>query len=358
MAEEDKENRTEEPSAKRLSKAIEEGRVARSPDLVFAALILCAAMFLGSFGERMSRAFHGVFVGALDDIASGGPDPAFDLGLASLTECLLAAAPLLAAIFAISLVLAFSQAGLNFVPQKLDFKPEKLMPRLALSTFVNPRSLIETVTSLLKLGALGFAAWSALASPVKDLLSTYDTRMAAKSGIALLVRLLQYVGGALLALGVLDWFWKRRQHFKDLRMTKEEVKQETKDALGDPEAKARIRGKQRQFAMQRMMEQVPKASAVVVNPTHFAVAIKYEKDMAAPLVLAKGRDHVALRIKSIARQAGVPIVENPPLARALHDSTRVGDEIPPTLYQAVAEVLAAIFRTDRRQARRVDRRPA
>jgi flagellar biosynthetic protein FlhB len=175
------------------------------------------------------------------------------------------------------------------------------------------------------------------------------------------VSLLKYLGGTLLVLGIFDWFFRHRQHINDLKMTKQEVKQENKDAQGDMEAKARIRGRQKQFAMKRMMAEVPKATVVVVNPTHFAVALRYESSMAAPVVVAKGRDHVALRIKAVAKENGVPVIENPPLARALHESARIGDEIPPTLYKAVAEMLAMIFRTDKRLARgerRVERRPA
>lgn len=352
MAEQDKEQRTEDPTGKRLQKAREEGRVARSPDLAFAIVLLAAGFSLELVGEGLTTGFQRILSVALSEIESTASLPTAGLGVESLKAIFRSVAPLLGLLFVCGLAFGFAQSGLHFVPQKLDFKPEKMQPKLALSTFVNVKSLAETATSIVKLAVLSATAWFTLKQPVLELMAASDVRLIAAEAIAILIRLLRHIGLALLAIGILDWMWKRRQHVQDLKMTKDEVKQENKDAMGDQEAKARIRSRQKQFAMQRMMDQVPTATAVIVNPTHFAVALRYESGMAAPLVVAKGRDHVALRIKSIARTAGVPIVENPPLARALHDAARVGDEIPPMLYQAVAEVLAVILRANRRAERR------
>lgn len=352
MSEQDKEQRTEDPTGKRLQKAREEGRVARSTDLAFAIVLLVAGFLLEILGERLVNGFQHMLTLALSEIESATSLPTVGLQSEMFDSVFSTITPLLIALFALALAFGFAQSGLHFLPQKLDFKPEKLEPKLAISTFVNVKSLAETATSLLKLVALVVTAWTALKDPVLQLMATSDIRTISKDGLEMLVRLLQRLGGALFVIGFFDWMWKKQQHVKDLRMTKDEVKQENKDAMGDQEAKARIRSRQKQFAMQRMMEQVPNATAVIVNPTHFAVALRYEPNMAAPLVVAKGRDHLALKIKSIAREAGVPIVENPPLARALHDSARIGDEIPPLLYQAVAEVLAVILRTNRRVERR------
>lgn len=352
MSEQDKEQRTEDPTGKRLQKAREEGRVARSTDLAFAIVLLVAGFLLEVVGDRLVDGFQHLLTLALSEIESSASLPTVGLQSEMFESVFSAITPLLIALFVLALAFGFAQSGLHFLPQKLDFKPEKLEPKLAISTFVNVKSLAETATSLLKLVVLVVTAWTALKDPVLQLMGTSDVRTISSDGLDLMVGLLQRLGGALFVIGFLDWMWKKQQHVKDLRMTKDEVKQENKDAMGDQEAKARIRSRQKQFAMQRMMEQVPNATAVIVNPTHFAVALRYEPNMAAPLVVAKGRDHIALKIKSIAREAGVPIVENPPLARALHDSARIGDEIPPLLYQAVAEVLAVILRTNRRVERR------
>lgn len=352
MAEQDKEQRTEDPTGKRLNKAREEGRVARSTDLAFAIVLLAAGFTLELVGERLTAGFQHVLSLALSEIESQASTPTAGMGLETIETMFGAIAPLLITLFVLATLFGFAQAGLHFVPQKLDFKAEKMQPKLAISTFVNVKSLAETVTSIVKLSVLVITAWFAMKGPVLELMAASDLRLIAREGIDILIRLVRWIGLALLAIGILDWMWKKRQHFQDLKMTKDEVKQENKDAMGDQEAKARIRSRQKQFAMQRMMEQVPTATAVIVNPTHYAVALRYENGMAAPLVVAKGRDHIALKIKSIARSSNVPIVENPPLARALHDSARIGDEIPPLLYQAVAEVLAVILRTNRRAERR------
>jgi flagellar biosynthesis protein FlhB len=354
MADQDKDNRTEDPTEKRLSKAREDGRVPRSPDLPLAFALLLASMLIDGLGRGLCNGFGTTLTAALRDIEQGGLNPNFALGGFAARLGAFSLLPLLAALFGAGLVVGFAQAGLHFVPQKLDFKPERLEPRLSITTFINLKSLAETAVSLLKLAALGIAAWITLNDPIRRLLAVGSAREAGVAGFELLLGLLNALGWVLLVIGFLDWMWKKRQHIADLRMTKDEVKQENKDAMGDQEAKARIRSRQKQFAMQHMMEQVPKATAVIVNPTHYAVALRYERSMAAPLVVAKGRDHIALTIKTIARKHAIPIIENPPLARALHDSARIGDEIPPTLYEAVAKVLAVILRTNRR----VERRPA
>jgi flagellar biosynthetic protein FlhB len=348
MAEQDKESKTEDPTEKRLQKAREDGKVAKSPDVILATLLLLLATLLEFIGTRASTSFRQVLNAALESFGRGDEGVLIQLSLHALKLTFLTVVPLLIALVPIALLLSFGQIGMHFVPQKLRMRLEKMQPRFAISTFLNMKSLLETATSLLKLAAFCTAAFVALATPIEVLLASDDAGETAMRGVAILRRLLFFLGLALLVIGGIDFLWKRRQHFRDLRMSKEEVKQEAKDAMGDPEARARIRGRQRQMAMKRMMDQVPEATVVVTNPTHFAVALKYEKDMPAPLVVAKGRDHIALRIRAIAKAAKVPVVENPPLARALHQTAEVGDEIPSALYQAVAEVLAAIFKTDRR----------
>ena len=149
-------------------------------------------------------------------------------------------------------------------------------------------------------------------------------------------------------LGFLDYGYQKWQTTQDLKMSKQEVKDEMKQSEGDPQIKGKIKQKQRQMAMSRMMQEVPKADVIVTNPTHFAVALQYHKGMQAPLVIAKGQDFVAQKIKKLAREASVPIVENRPLARALFASTNIGDAVPAELYQAVAEVLAYVYRLKHR----------
>ena len=351
MPEQDREQKTEEPTEKRLNKGREDGQVPRSPDLTFAALLLTSAGLALLAGGRVKDGFLSSLYRSLDNLSTASPHDAVLLALAVLERSLLVMLPFLIAFVPVAMAVSFAQFGIHFVPQKLRPRPEKLTPNFSPSKFVNGKSMIETLTSILKLVFLLTAFYLAVWPKVPALLITESLEAVTGSANALVIRLLIYVGTTMLAIGMLDYALKKYDMRKDQRMTKDEVKQEQKDAMGSPEVKMQIKRKQREMAMLRMMNAVPDASVVIVNPTHYAVALKYETGQAAPLVVAKGRDFIALRIKEAARAADVPIVENPPLARALHDSVQPGDEIPPHLYQAVAEVLAAIFKSRNRIGR-------
>ena len=157
--------------------------------------------------------------------------------------------------------------------------------------------------------------------------------------------------GVFFVMAIADYCYQKWQHTQDLKMSKQEVKEEFKQMEGDPQIKGKIRSKQRQMAMARMMQEVPKADVIITNPTHFAVAMKYESGMAAPIVIAKGQDYVAQKIKEVARENRVPIVENKPLARALYATVEIGEAIPQSLYKSVAEVLAYVYRLKRKRRR-------
>lgn len=158
------------------------------------------------------------------------------------------------------------------------------------------------------------------------------------------------MGMAMLVIGVMDYGYQWWEYEKSLRMTKQEVKEEYKETEGNPQIKSRIKQKQRQISMRRMLQDIPKADVVITNPTHFAVAVKYDSNVAdAPIVLAKGQDYIALRIKEIAKENNVEIVENKPLARTLYETVEIGGKIPPELYQAVAEVLAYVYNLKRKR---------
>ncbi len=355
MAEVDRDQRTEEPSEKRRVRSREEGRVAQSTDLTFACVLSAAILVMFSISGRIRDAFLASFHATLEPLSWGARD--FGADTASLAvstmlkdglTCLL---PLFVVVVPVAVAAALLQIGFHPVPAKLAPKPERLMPNLSIGRFVNTKSLIETLVSLLKLAMLLAAAWFATGDRLAQLFATESATEAFALAGKLAFRLLLAIGGVLAVIGAFDLFLKRRDLEKDLRMTKEEARQEAKDSQGDPEIRGRIRRRQREVGLRRMMDQVPKASAVVTNPTHFAVAIRWQSGMAAPRVVAKGRDLIAQRIKEIAKKAAVPVVENPPLARSLFKACEVGAEIPPALYQAVAEVLAAIMRARRRLGR-------
>ncbi|MFH0946375.1 MAG: EscU/YscU/HrcU family type III secretion system export apparatus switch protein [Planctomycetota bacterium] len=345
MPEQDREQKTEEPTEKRLNKAREDGQVPRSPDLTFAALLLTSAGLALLAGGRVKDGFLGTLNHSLENLSSASSHDSVLMALGVLERSLLVMLPFLLAFVPVAAAVSFAQFGIHFVPQKLRPRPEKLAIDFSPKKFVNGRSMIETLTSVLKLVFLLTAFYLAIWPKVPSLLITESLESVTGAANALVIRLLLYVGTTLLCIGLLDFALKKHHMHRDQKMTKDEVKQEHKDAQGNPEVKMQIRRKQREMAMLRMMNAVPSASVVITNPTHYAVALKYETGQAAPKVVAKGRDFIAQRIRELARAANVPVVENPPLARALHDSVEVGDEIPPHLYRAVAEVLAAIFRT-------------
>ncbi|MCX7984350.1 MAG: flagellar biosynthesis protein FlhB [Bacteroidetes bacterium] len=256
--------------------------------------------------------------------------------------------PVLVGLMVIGLVASISQVGWKISAEALAPKWKRLNPFVGVKNiFMSKRALAELVKNFLKIIIVGWITYAAVAEAVEQSVLLVDGEV---SAIALfMVRTMistgLKAGLAYMALAVLDFGYQKYEFEKELMMTKEEVKEETKMQEGDPLVKGRIRSIQRQIAYKRMMHEVPKADVVVTNPTHIAVALKYEaQKMNAPKVVAKGAELIAERIKEIAREAGVPIVEDKMLARALYKSVDVGEEIPEKLFQAVAQVLAYIYR--------------
>ena len=255
------------------------------------------------------------------------------------------------AIMIVGLAVNLFQVGLNFNTEAISFKPDKLNPINGFGRMFSKRSLVELIKSLLKILIIGYFLYRFLSRQLLAMPQFIYFDLATSLGqmSKIVFNMAFQVIGVIFLLGLMDYGYQKWQTTQDLKMTKQEVKDEMKQTEGDPQIKGKIRQKQRQMAMSRMMQEVPKADVIVTNPTHFAVALQYSKGMPAPRVAAKGQDLVARRIKDIAREAHVPIVENRPLARALYASTEVGDLVPAELYQAVAEVLAYVYRLKHRR---------
>jgi flagellar biosynthetic protein FlhB len=267
-------------------------------------------------------------------------------GLVAGGLALQAIGPLVGALMLVGVVANLAQVGFMFSHQALKPDWQRLNPLTGLKRIFSGRGLVELLKSLLKLTIIGVIVYITLRDHYPTLASTSRMSLAAAASsltqIGLTVGL--RVGAAMLVLAVADYFFQRYEFEKSLRMTKQEVIEEAK-RQENPQLKARIRSRQRQLAMSRMMAAVPKADVVITNPTHLAVALSYKKgQMRAPQVVAKGERLVAGRIKEIAQAHGVPLVENKPLARALFSSVEIGHEVPLDLYQAVAEVLAFVYR--------------
>jgi flagellar biosynthetic protein FliR/FlhB len=233
-----------------------------------------------------------------------------------------------------------------FTAESLKPKFEKIYPLEGAKRFFSKRTLVELLKSMVKIGLISYISFSFVSTKVNDILKTCDM---SPKGIfpfvksitdSQLTRLVLFM----FVVGIIDFIFQKRQFKKDMRMTKQEVKEEYKQMEGDPQIKSKIRQKQREMATRRMMHEVPKATVVVTNPTHFAVALSYNKDVAsAPVVVAKGADLIALKIKEIAKENNVPIVENKPLARALYAKADIDQQVPVELYQAVAEIIAYVY---------------
>jgi flagellar biosynthetic protein FlhB len=360
MAETDRHDRTEEPTAKRLEEARREGRVPRSRELTAAAVMVAAGlvlMFAGeSIGARLGEVMRdGLSVTRAEAFDEGALQRAFGRSSAA---ALYAIAPVLLVtlVAALAAPLAIGGWAPSSKPLTPDFK--RLSPVDGMRRLFSLRSWVELGKALAKFAVVGLAGTLVLYFNADRLMGLGGEPIDAAIGhaIALAGQALIALTAAMVLIAAVDVPFQLWQYRQDMRMTREEVRREMKDSEGSPEIKGRIRAIQRELAERRMMEEVPRADVIVVNPTHFAVALRYDdKTMRAPRVVAKGVDLIAARIRELATEHKVPIFEAPPLARALHRSVELGDEIPAGLYVAVAQVLTYIFQLRAAMAGRAPR---
>lgn len=352
MAEESDLEKTEQPSPRRLEKAREDGQVARSRELVTFLLLATAAGGLWTTAGLLESRVGSVVRHGLAFDRGVAFDPALMLATAQemAVQGLLAIAPFLAMMLLAALVAPTLLGGLLFAPKSLapDFK--KLDPLAGLGRMFSSQSLAELLKAVAKSLVIGTVAFLVIRSGLDAMLGAMGE--APPAGIAhmlaLVARSCAWVIAALLLIALVDVPYQVWALNKKLRMSREDLKQEHKESDGDPHVKARIKRQQQAMARRRMMAEVPKADLVLTNPTHFAVALRYdERAMAAPRVVAKGTDLVAQRIRELAREHQVEMVESPALARSLYRHTDLGKEIPSGLYTAVAELLAWVYQLRR-----------
>jgi len=349
MAEnENGQEKTEEPTAKRLEDARKKGQTARSRELSTLVATLVSALALIVLGPWMNARL-------LDDLGAGlalprelvfDPRAAVAFFLDTLVHAILTITPLLALLAVAAVAGNLLVGGWNFTWQALRPKWEKLDPIKGTKRIFAVRGLIELVKAFLKVLLVGVVAAAFIYGWRGDILALglTDLRVALAEAGEMLLWFFVASSGALIVVAAIDVPYQMWEHRRQLRMTQQEIKEERKQTEGSPEVKTRIRQAQMAMAQKRMMAEVPKADVVITNPTHFAVALRYDQDtMAAPRVVAKGQDELAARIREIAREHEVPLLASPPLARALYFSTRVDQEIPAGLYEAVARVLAYLY---------------
>jgi flagellar biosynthesis protein FlhB len=344
----DRSGQTEEPTQRRLQKAREEGQFPAAREFVSALQFMVFLALLGSGGPHWFAQLREVtaWLFSLAFSRDLRPEDLMQLAWRVVRQLIL---PLVLAGLAVAMAtLAFRlvTTRFGFSLKKLAPDPGRLSPAAKLREL--PRQNMAALLQAMVL--LPLFLWAVYAVARDHLAAFLALPLASvESGFALLARSLMTLfwkaAGVFLVFGVVDLYRQLQRHMRDLRMSKQEIKDEMKEMEGNLQMKARIRRIQRDRARRQMMKEVPKATAVVVNPTHYAVAIRYQLDsMAAPRVVAKGKNYLALRIREKARENQVPIIENPPLAQALYQSVEVGQEIPPHLYRAVAEILAYIFK--------------
>lgn len=346
--------KTFDPTPQRLRKAREEGRVPRSTDLTAAVALLAGVVLLFSLGGRVLHGLHRATGAILSGDGTANPTRMDDLpALAgySLQSLAYAALPLLLTLMAVAAAVTAGQVGFMVTGQPLAPKWSRINPLSGLKNLFNARAAVRLGMSLGKVTLVSLIAISLALSdlPAVLRLGELDAVPGFIAGLEIVYYLSLKLAAALLILAILDYAYQRHQHRQDLMMTRQEHKEELRQMDGDPMVKQRRARVARQLALQRVGSAVPRADVIVTNPTHFSVALQYDAgSMRAPKVVAKGADFLAMRIRQLAAQHGVPLVERKPLARALYAGVEVGQEVPPEHYAAVAEILAYVYRLGER----------
>ncbi len=345
----DQSQKTEEPTPKRLEDSRQKGQVANSREVNNWIMILAGTVVVMLFAPAMMRDMRLAMLKFIEkphamplDAAQAGEvlvDLFMNVGVILLTPMLI--------LFGAALATGLVQSGLIMAPDRIKPKLEKISLISGVKRLFSMRSLTEFAKGLFKISVVGFVATMLMLPEFASLDQIPKLEVSDMLGYlhGLIGRLLIGVLSIITVIAALDFLYQKFEHLKQNRMSRQEIKDEMKQTEGDPIIKQRLRQIRHDRARKRMMAAVPEASVVITNPTHFAVALKYELDeMSAPVLIAKGVDHLAFRIREIAREADVPIVENPPLAQALHAGVEVDDQIPPEHYKAVAEIIGYVFR--------------
>lgn len=345
--------KTETPTAKKREKAREEGQVAKSNEISTGIGLIVAFSTIGFFStymfDQLKAMFYEIFglfqftdKSDFDHVALAG-----QIVSKAFQTVLKTAFPIMAVMFTVAFIISYMQVGWH--PSSKPLKPNfgRLNPLKGLQKMFSLKAIVELVKSILKIAIITFIIYSVLKEESSGILRFFDLAILdiTKYLIEIIVKIGMRVGMFYMIIAAIDYAYQKYDHEQNIKMTKQEIKEEYKMQEGNPEVKRQIKQKMREVSMRRMMQDLPKADVVITNPTHYAVAIRYDEEVAmAPVVLAKGVDLLAHRIKDIAAEHTIEIVENKPLARTLYYTVEIGDQVPPDLYQAVAEVLAFVYK--------------
>ena len=343
--------KTEKATPKKKEKAREEGQVAKSQEIDTALSLIVIFFSMGLFATFMMNAATNVFFATFDIMHNMEDIVNLQFAADFVVYMFAQALNIIAPIFAIAFILGIStnlvQVGWHPTAKPLMPKFNKLNPISGFKKIFSMNSLLELFKSLFKFGIISLVIYNELIMEFANMFMFVNLP---------LIESFQYIGSLVIRLGIVigvwfifiaavDFAYQRYKHGKDLRMSKHDIKEEFKQADGNPQVKGKIKQKMREASMRRMMQDIPQADVIITNPTHFAVAVKYDRSgSGAPKVVAKGVDHLAKRIKDVAKENNISIIENKQLARALYATVDIGQEIPPELYKAVAEVLAFVYK--------------
>ncbi|MBN1436454.1 MAG: flagellar biosynthesis protein FlhB [Sedimentisphaerales bacterium] len=339
--------KTEAPTPRRLQEAREKGQVAKSTDLSAAVGLLASLILISLYGPSMMSGFLDIMREsfALDNVLMDRTMMADQAWRIVVRHTAAMVAPFFMLLFVTAIVVNVAQVGFLLTAQPITPSLNKISPIAGVKRLFSIRTLVRMVMNLGKVGIVSAVAYITIKQDIPQLINVtnLDWFEVGAVGAEMLFVLGLRMAAVLLILAIFDYAFQKFQMNRDLRMSHEEVREEMKRMEGDPLMRQRRRNVARQLANQRMAQAVPTADVVITNPTHLAIALKYERDMPAPKVVARGAGFLAQRIRTIANENGVPIVERKPLARALYKACEVGDYVPPELFKAVAEVLAYVF---------------
>jgi len=343
--------RSEKATPKRRQEAREKGQIARSVEVNSVLVLLAAITTFRYAGPYMIDSINQMAVFSYQNMNIDlTMENVYSFGIFYLAQGFKIVAPMLGVILCVGLLANYLQVGVLFTMKPLVPKFSNVNPLTGFQKLFSRRSLVEFIKSILKLLIVGGIGYYGVKDALPNLVPAMDMQGAEALKFIgnLTLTILNRIILAFVVLALLDLFYQRWDYEENLKMTKQEIRDEYRQSEGDPMIKARIRQIQREMARRRMFEAVPRADVVITNPTHVAVALEYKHGMQAPMVLAKGERVIAERIKDMARRHGIPVVENPPLARALLRQCPVNAPISPDLFEAVAEVLAFVYRMNKK----------
>lgn len=341
--------KTEKATPKKRQESRKKGQVAKSQDVNTAILLLFVFLFFWFSGGFILQKIMDILVRSFEDFMhiELTEENLFSLLHTLLPELAMILAPIMLVAMVGGVIANYMQVGFLFSTESIQFKLEKIDPIKGAKRIFSMRAIVELLKSTLKISFVGVVTFVVLWGDWDGIMRLSQTGL--EESLVFLSKLVMKMGFAatitLLILAAFDYAYQKFDFEKNIRMSKQDIKDEYKNVEGDPHIKSKIKQKQREMAMSRMMQEIPKADVIITNPTHYAVALKYdESKMDTPYVVGSGVDYIALKIRSIANNHDIPTIENRPLARALYEQTEIGDAIPEEFFKAVAEILAYVYR--------------